>query len=482
MGEMIRPRASSALTRKVLSAMGVFGTVEILSMLCAVVRTKLVALWVGAAGIGLIGLYSTAIELLSALSQLSLRTTAVRDISATPPSLREKMIAVVAHYGNRLALAGVLLTILCSPLLSMATFGDTDHILPFILISLAVGCNTIVAARSAIMQGRRQLTAIAKASSIAAVMSLAAAVPMVWLWRLSAIVPVLLVYSGVTLVVYLACSRTGQLSEALPSRPQRRAMARDMLRLGVYLTVSGVVTWLVSYLVMSWINRRGGEELMGLYQAGYTISVRYVGIVFTALSLEYFPRLSAAFVGGMRRGELMLRHEILIALYVVTALCALMIPLSPIILQTLYSPRFVSVAPMIAFAAPGVALRAISWAMGFVILARGSGRLFLFTEVASALISIVAVMGGYELGGLAGLGIGFSLWYLAYALVVAVVLHNRLQVGIGFRMMSVSVAAVLLLTLLAISTTLFSSLVTSIAGVIVALLALAFLLRLFFRR
>ncbi len=44
MGEMTRSGRSSALTRKVLAAMGVFGSVELLTMLCAVVRTKLVAL------------------------------------------------------------------------------------------------------------------------------------------------------------------------------------------------------------------------------------------------------------------------------------------------------------------------------------------------------------------------------------------------------------------------------------------------------
>lgn len=221
---------------------------------------------------------------------------------------------------------------------------------------------------------------------------------------------------------------------------------------------------------------------MGFYQSGYTVAVRYVGVVFTALSLEYFPRLSAAFAGGLRRGQLMLRHEILIALSVVTALCAIMIPLAPLILQLLYSPGFVCVAPMIAFAAPGVALRAISWAMGFVILARGSGRLFLLTEIASALISLLAIMWGYELGGLAGLGIGFTLWYLAYALIVAAVLNKYLRVGLGSRVRTISVAAVLLLTLLAISTTLFPPLATAIAGAVVALLALALLRRLFFRR
>ncbi|MDE6322751.1 MAG: hypothetical protein K2L85_01365, partial [Paramuribaculum sp.] len=119
---------------------------------------------------------------------------------------------------------------------------------------------------------------------------------------------------------------------------------------------------------------------------------------------------------------------------------------------------------------------------GFVILARGSGRLFLFTEIASALISLLAVMGGYELGGLAGLGIGFTLWYLAYALIVAALLRKHLRIGLGSRVRAICVAAVLLLTLLAISTTLFPPLATAIAGAVVALGALALLRSVFFRR
>ena len=72
--------------------MGMFGSVEFLTMACGVVRTKLVAIFIGTVGVGLIGLYANAIELLSTLAQVGLRTTAVRDIASANPATRHRSL------------------------------------------------------------------------------------------------------------------------------------------------------------------------------------------------------------------------------------------------------------------------------------------------------------------------------------------------------------------------------------------------------
>lgn len=422
----------SSLTRKVLSVMGLFGSVELLTMLCGVVRTKLVALWVGVTGIGLLGLYSTAIEFLSTIAQMGLRTAAVRDIAASDTERRPTVVAVVRRYGHILALSGIVLTILASPLLSYVTFGSLDHVVPFVLLSVVVGCNTIVSSRSAILQGEGRLRVIAKASGWSALLSLCASVPIVWFMGIDGIVPLLIAYAGIAAVIYLLLGRR---SEPLPHVPakQGREMARSMIRLGAFLTVSSAVSWLSSYLVISLLNHLGGDRAMGLYQAGYTLSIKYVGVVFTALSLEYFPRLSAAIAAGLNRGQVMLRHETLISVSIITAVGSLMIAFAPLIVDLLYSPDFADVAPMIVAAAPGVVLRAISWAMGFVILARGKGSWFLLTETASGVISVLATVAGYRLGGITGLGVAFTAWYLCYTLIVWAVDRFVLSTTLGRR-------------------------------------------------
>ena len=45
-----------SLTGHVLKAMGLLGSVQGLGVVCSVVRAKLVAIWIGAAGVGVFGL------------------------------------------------------------------------------------------------------------------------------------------------------------------------------------------------------------------------------------------------------------------------------------------------------------------------------------------------------------------------------------------------------------------------------------------
>lgn len=407
----------NALTRRVVAFIGIFSSVEAVGMFCSLVRNKLAAIWLGTYGIGLLGLYSTVIELLGTVSQLGLRTTAVRDIASSTGSRRLEFISVVTHYGRYLALFGILLTIAASPFLSLMTFGTADRFLPFLLISLAVGCNTIASSRAAVLQGENRLGNLAKATLWSAVISLAATVPMIYFWRMDSIIPILLTYSIVTMVLYLAFSRR---NDSLPELKagKRRSMASGMMKLGAFLTISGIAGWLTNYIVMSYLNHAGGESLMGCYQSGYTIIIKYIGIVFTALSLEFYPRISACAAGGTWRINLMLRHETLLSVAVVTAVSAIFIPLAPWIVSILYSDEFQAIVPMVILASPGIVLRAVSWAMAFTLLAKGRGRLYLVTELSSCLTCVILTVCGYSAWGLTGIGLMFTLWYAVYTVVV----------------------------------------------------------------
>ena len=49
------------LSKVILKAMGIFGGVQVLTILCSIIRTKLVALWIGPLGVGLFGIYNQAL-------------------------------------------------------------------------------------------------------------------------------------------------------------------------------------------------------------------------------------------------------------------------------------------------------------------------------------------------------------------------------------------------------------------------------------
>lgn len=468
-------RNSSALTRRILSAMGLFTSVESLNMFCSVVRTKLAALWLGSAGIGMLGLFNTVIELLGNISQLGVRTTAVRHIAASSGTRREQVMKFVMSYGRWLALLGIVIAIALSPLLSFITFGDFSQAHNFMMLSAAIGCNTLIATRSAVLQGSGQLKTLAKASVWGAVASLVLSVPFIYFWRMDGIVPLILTYSVVTLIAYQIFSRnSGATAIKLPPE-ETRTMTRTMIRLGVYLSVSGASGWLASYVIMSFLHYAGGDRIMGLYQAGYSITIRYVGVVFTALSLEYFPRLTTSFESGAKRGTTMLRHETMLSTAVVTALSAIMIPFAQLIVKILYKDTFIDIVPMIVLAAPGIVLRAVSFTMGYVILAKGRGKMYLTCETLSALVCIIATCGGYHLYGIPGLGAAFTLWYLAYTLMVWFIISHWLSVHPGTKIAVRSTVATVAVALVAASHFALPEWSVIIIGLIVSVSALLYM-------
>lgn len=120
--------------------MSVFGGVQVINILCSIVRNKFVSVWIGAAGVGLFGVYNTAVEFISQLTMLGIGYTGTRDIAAhCDDALRcQRVVTIVRRWTLWLAVGGALLTFFAAPWLGEWSFGDTEHTWAFQLLSLSV--------------------------------------------------------------------------------------------------------------------------------------------------------------------------------------------------------------------------------------------------------------------------------------------------------------------------------------------------------
>ncbi len=401
--------------------MGIFSGVQFISILCSIVRTKLVALWIGAVGIGIFGLYNSAIDMITTLSQLGLRNSAIPKIAgADSPSAFARICYVVRRWNWALGILGAMLTLLLSPLLSRLTFGDSEHTLGFIALSVSFFFASITSSESSILQGAGSLARMARASIVGTVASLICCIPLYYFFGVDSIVPSMIVYSAVTAgALVLMRQKVANPKPALKAREVFREGA-DFVKLGFYMTASSFVALAAYYVTVTWLNWRTGTETVGLYQAGYTLANRYIGLVFFAIVMEYYPRLSRVSSSRIRL-SVFVGHESLIALTVILPVATLFMAFDDIVIRILYSGDFEAVAGFLSWALAGTALRAFSWCMAFVILAKGDGRTYIITESTSALASIGLNIAGYTLGGLSGMGIAYVGWYLLYTIIVAVV-------------------------------------------------------------
>ena len=157
---------TSTTTAKVLKALGIFGSVQMITILCSVVRTKLAALWIGPVGVGLITIYNSTMDLLASTAQIGLQQSAVRDLSQNRDTARgPETVAVVKTLQRLTGLAGMGAVILFSPLISLWAFGDYSHWWAFAVLSVMVLSQSLCNARLSVMRAYERFRDLASAST-----------------------------------------------------------------------------------------------------------------------------------------------------------------------------------------------------------------------------------------------------------------------------------------------------------------------------
>lgn len=411
------------LSVAILKAMSIFGGVQVVNIICSIVRTKLIAVWIGATGMGLFGLYNTAIEMISALSQLGIRNSAVRDIANASGSRISLIIVVVRRWAWFLGLLGALITLSISPLLSRWTFGDENHIWGFVILSIVLLFNSLTGGELAILQGLQKLKRFANASLFGAVGGLVVSIPMFYYWGIDSVIPSIMVYSFITLVAACFYKEKNKQKEPVDLKTTIKE-GREFIVLGFYMTISSFVVLLASYIFMSYLNSHGGTDIVGYYQAGFTLVSKYVGLVFVAISMEYYPRLAKT-IHSDNRTKIFVSHEISIVLWVLMPVIAIFIAADDFIINLLYNEDFEIISMFVSCAVIGSVFRVVSSCMAFVIIAKGDGVIYLVTELLSSALGLALNIIAYNYGGLTALGYAYTLWYLLYTLIVYVVYRYR---------------------------------------------------------
>ena len=409
------------ISRMAMKAMGLFGGVQIMGILCSIVRTKLVALWIGPVGIGLFGLFNNALEMISTGTNLGIRSSSVRDISQAMASHNQNLVAriitVVRRWSIWLGLAGALLTLSLAPALSQLTFGNSTHIWGFVTLSIAVLLGAITNGEYAVLQGTARLKRLASVTLWGTITGLVISIPLFYLLRERSILPSIIAYAA-ALAIFAWLFRNREYANTPISRHETFDMGKGFVKLGIYMTLGNFASILASYAFNAWLNVNAGTEAVGFYQAGYTLINKYTGLILTALGMEYYPRL-AKVADSRLRLRAFVSQEVNVALAVMSPVVALFILLREVVVWILYTPEFNVILTFVSWGMIGTVLRTLSWCMAFTILAKGDGKMYLWTEVASAIINLVLNIVFYRWWGITGLGIAFLVSYLLYSLIVA---------------------------------------------------------------
>lgn len=410
--------------RQIFKATSLFGGVQVIRILVSIVQSKVIALLLGPAGMGVAGLFTSTTSLVSGLTNFGLGTSAVRNISEaneTGDYLKvSRVIIVLRRLVWITGLLGLIATFFLAPLLSNLTFGNKEYTLAFRWLSVTLLFNQLASGQNVLLQGLRQLKFLAQANVIGSIVGLFVSVPLYYFYRIDGIVPALMASSGIALIIAWFYARKIKTEPLQIGKKETLTEGKSMLTMGFMLSLSGLITVAVSYIVRAYISQTGGVSDVGLYSAGFAIIGSYVGLVFSAMSTDYYPRLSGVAKDNQKAKELINQQAEVAILILGPILCAFLI-FANFAVILLYSNEFTPINKMIQWASLGMYFKAVSWAIAFVFLAKGASKLFFINELlANAYILIFNIV-GYRYFGLTGLGISFLIAYLLYALQVFII-------------------------------------------------------------
>ena len=419
--------------RQIMAATSLFGGVQVFQIIIQIVRSKFVAILLGPVGMGIAGLLTSTLALIGGLTSFGLNISAVKDIAAANSTGNNVRIATISIVLQRVfwitGIIGAVITLVLSPWLSQLTFGNKEYTVAFVWLSITLLFNQLSSGQLVLLQGMRKLRYLAKANLFGSILGLLITVPLYYKLGINGIVPGIIVTSILSLSLSWYFSKKIEIVKIKVSKVRTIAESKSMLTMGFMISLTGIITLGSSYVVRIFISRYGGVADVGLYNAGFAIINTYVGLVFTAMATDYYPRLSAVAQSNDLCKEAINQQAVLALLILAPILIGFLVFINWAIIL-LYSTQFIAVNTMIYWAALGVFFKAASWSIAFIFLAKSASKLFFWSELAGSMYALIFNLLGYYYFGLTGLGLSFLLGYLLYFIQVYVI--AKVKYGFGF--------------------------------------------------
>lgn len=409
--------------RSIVKATALFGGVQAFQVLLTLVRTKVVALLLGVDGVGLLSLLNNTISMVQSITGLGINQGGVRSISGAENARKAvQMASLVRQMSLYAGLLGSVVILALAPWLSQWSFGNRDFTGAYMWLACTLLFDTLTKGELAIFQGFRRLRILAQANLLGASAGLLVSVPIYYVWRTDGVVGAIIISS---ICSYLVTWIFRNKSKAPKLSMQQEG--KSIITIGAMLTISGFASTLVSYLFNIYLRSHGGLEDVGIYQSGFGLIDKYIGLIFVAMSTDYYPRLAAAHTHNTKLNSIM-NQQTVVSLLILCPVIAIFLPTAPWIVRLLLTESFLPVIPFLSWAILGMIFKVVSTSMGYILIAKGAHRLFLGSELLSWSTILITNILGYRLWGIEGIGIAFLFSYICYLLSVGTICKLRYKI------------------------------------------------------
>jgi O-antigen/teichoic acid export membrane protein len=433
---------------RILKSTSIIGGASFINIVVGVLRTKVLAVLLGPAGMGLASLYTGLMTTAATVATSGLGPVGTRQIAAaaSKDDARAVMVARRALFWGTMLLACAGASVVWSfrSFLAVHALGNASSASVVGWLSLGVALSVAGASQSALIQGMRRIGDVARLSVYGSIFNTVLGIGLLWRWGKAGLVAYVLIGPAVSFalghvyVLRLPKSRVEGISI-----PELAHEWRVLLRLGMAMVGAGLVGSLAQLWIRIDLANVLGAQSLGQYQAAWTISMQYVTFVLMAMGTDYYPRLTGV-IHDHEAARNLVNEQTEIAVLLSAPVFIAMMAIAPWVIHLLYAASFTPAVEILRWQVLGDVLKVLSWPMGFLILAAGDGKTFFGSEALSWMVSTGLIVGLAPVMGLQIAGIAYLVMYAVYLPLVYWLARRRIGFHFSRALLSLSVVTFVL--------------------------------------
>jgi len=434
--------------KSILKATGIFGFVQLVKIVLGIVSIKIVAVYLGVSGIGQLGLLQSVISLIAAVSGFGLQTIVVREISLTYKKEDYSITLNLLHnWAFYVGVIGFVLFLISAPFFIPDIFNDFSLFWAF-LLGIQFVFSSLATFRAAVLQGTQQLKVLAFSQVVSAIILSVLSMVLYYFLGAKAIVYVLFANSFIGFFIQKYFTNEIKLVPDFLTFGDLKSKIKPFFITGTLFSINVVFGYLCTLIIKYFLKETASSiEIVGFYEVATTIMISYVGLVFTSMSSDFYPKLTS--ITHLKQdASILINNQIQIALLLVLPVVVFLYAFGNQILSLLYSSSFLPVFAILKMGLFSIVIKAITWPLGFYLLAVGNTKRYFKQELMSDFLNVSLSILGYYYFGLAGLGIAMALNFVLYGLFITYIMYSKYE----FRYMMSTITTIvfsILITVLA---------------------------------
>lgn len=418
-----------------------------ITIVVGIIGTKIIANLIGPSGLGVLGIFQGFIGVASTFIGCGLSRSAIREMASSPNIENKSIISESLLFGLiLLGFFGAILAWCMRARFAQIMFGGDQYEYQVGLLGVGIFFAVVAGLPDAILQGMRRIGDIARLNVMSSIISASVAVIVLYLLKERGIV---LVAISAPMVYLLFALYFANNLKKLSKLNEYKALQNQFVKLlgvGMPLMVATMIALGGQLAVRTYIVGNLGEAIGGYYQAAWTISMAYIGLLIGVMATDYFPRLTEV-INKHEFARSIVDEQLEIVLLLSGPLLVCVVFAAPWIIPILYTEEFAPAAEILRWQALGDIFKVASFPIGFILAAAGRTVLTLIVETSWTALYVASVFFGVQHFGIAALGISFFIAYLIHFIVLSILAWGL----IGYRINNRNFFYLIFITLSCIS-------------------------------